>query len=421
NNSQPTSRRCIIVEPFLTGFAGHSFTVCSALKAALEKQGVEVVILASREARPEVLKSLGALPVFCSAFTGDDTEFPAFIPAAFKKLWLAYRHGTADLKKGFPPNKFRPGDIVFAYTMTTNWVLPLWYWARHSPHKGSPRIVWQFFFPLAAEGPGYWAKLLHRLFYRWLFAGVVRDFKAGNLLLCSDTEHRAAEYSRATGHNFGVLPMATEKNNPAPAAAKPRKICLSSLGPARRVKGIEAVCALAIGLQDLLRSGRIRFLIQANPQPEDDKKVVAAIESLRRANLPNLELINEPLAPPDYQAALAATDVMLLPYDPAVYGLSRTSGVFAESMAMGIPVVVTDNSWTARQCQRYKTGRIFAYGDPAGFEAAVREMVRKYPEYKKKALKAAEGWQGDHGAEALAAVITGRKNATTGNRADGNR
>jgi len=409
NNMQGFIRRCIIVEPFLTGFAGHSFTVCRAIRSALEKQGVEVVILANKEAGHELLNSLGALPVFCSDFIEEDTEFPAFIPAAFKRMWLAYRHGMADLKKGFPPSQLRPGDIIFAYTMTTNWVLPLWHWARLSPYRASLKIVWQFFFPLASTGPGILARFLFRRFYRLLFAGLIRDFKTGNLLLCSDTEFRAAEYSQATGFNFGVLPMATERDPLMTAEARQKKLRLSSLGPARTVKGIEAVAELAIRLQDLLKSGRVEFFIQANPQPEGDKRVISAIHALRHSNLPNLELIDEPLSPTDYQIALTETDIMLLPYDPAVYGLSRTSGVFAESMAMGIPMVVPCYTWTAQQCQRYKTGVVFTYNDAADFEAAVREAIIKYPEYKKQALTAAKGWHQDHGAEALAAIITGCK------------
>jgi len=409
NNMQGSRRRCIIVEPFLTGFAGHSFTVCRAIKSALEKQGVEVVILANKEAGPELLNSLGALPVFCSEFIGDDTEFPAFMPAAFKRMWLAYRHGTADLKKGFPASRLRPGDIIFAYTMTTNWVLPFWQWISQSPYRKSFRIVWQFFFPLAAGGAGFWSKLLFRRFYHWLFSGLARGIKAEKILLCSDTEHRAVEYSQATGFNFGVLPMATESNNVKPAVARHKKIRLSSLGPARTVKGIEAIAELIIVTEDLLKSGNVEFFIQANPQPEGDKRVISAIQVLRHSNLPNLELIDKPLSPSDYQIALAETDIILLPYDPAVYGMARTSGVFAEAVAMGIPVVVPSFTWAARQCERYKTGVIFTYGDAESFEAAVRDLIKKYPEYKKRALAAAKGWQSYHGAEALAAIITGIK------------
>jgi len=414
---QGTSRRCIIVEPFLTGFAGHSFTVCRSLKSSLEKQGLEVLILANRGASPEVLEALGALPVFCSDFIGGDTEFPAFIPAAFKKLWLAYRHGTADLKKGFPPERLRPGDIIFDYTMTTNWVLPFWQWTRQSPHRDSFRIVWQFFFPLAEAGAGFWPKLLFSRFYRRLFSGLAGGIKAGRILLCSDTEHRAAEYSRATGLDFAVLPMATESDSPVSPPAGSSKIRLSSLGPARIAKGIELISDLTIKLQDLLKSGRIELVIQANPQPEGDLRVIAAIEKLRKANLPNLELINDPLSPSKYQTALSGTGIMLLPYDPAIYGMARTSGVFAEAMAAGIPVVVPRFTWTAQQCERYNTGAVFTYGDASDFETAVRGLIENYREYKERSLAAAKSWNRDHGAEALAGIITGSKRVKT-NRAE---
>jgi len=55
-------------------------------------------------------------------------------------------------------------------------------------------------------------------------------------------------------------------------------------------------------------------------------------------------LIEEALDPHAYIALLANADLLLLPYDGAVYG-TRSGGILAESLALGIPAVVPAGCW----------------------------------------------------------------------------
>ncbi|MCW1970576.1 MAG: hypothetical protein KIH69_020905 [Anaerolineae bacterium] len=68
-----------------------------------------------------------------------------------------------------------------------------------------------------------------------------------------------------------------------------------------------------------------------------------------------VQLLPNGLPRADYLALLNEVDVVLLPYDEAIYG-KRTSGIFTEAISLGKLTVVTPNTWAAHELRRYGLG-----------------------------------------------------------------
>jgi len=109
------------------------------------------------------------------------------------------------------------------------------------------------------------------------------------------------------------------------------------------------------------------------------------IREIKRLNLPNVHLIEDPLAAEAYQALLGTADLVLLPYDAATYG-ARTSGPFVEAICAGKPVVIPDNSWMSAQLGSSRAGVTFTSGNAQDFARAVLAALRSHAELQQAAM-----------------------------------
>lgn len=194
----------------------------------------------------------------------------------------------------------------------------------------------------------------------------------GVLSFYSDTEELSEHYSLATGLAFKTLPIphtskrfaqaivgqAAEPRNvrlesvtygrPAAAAAEPVRICY--LGDARTEKGYQHLPHIVGDLwRDYVRAGKATFTIQSNYNvPLGEPAAIVARSKLRQYAGENVRLIETPLASHEYWDILLASGVNLLLYDRQNY-YARSSGILAESLAAGVPVLVPAGTWMSRQ------------------------------------------------------------------------
>ncbi len=122
------------------------------------------------------------------------------------------------------------------------------------------------------------------------------------------------------------------------------------MGDARREKGYHLLPAIAWNLKkDYLETGKARFVVQSNPNPREGE-VETAIPRAELARFPSsmVALYDEPLSAAAYKDLLLGSDITLLPYERNAYR-ARSSGILAESLAAGIPVIVPAGTWLSRQ------------------------------------------------------------------------
>ena len=165
----------------------------------------------------------------------------------------------------------------------------------------------------------------------------------------TDSEELTEQYERLGTPRFRTLPIPhTHKSQEPIVNEEPRRI--TYLGDARREKGYHLLPAIAWNLKkDYLEPGKARFVVQSNPNPREGA-VETAIPRAGLACFPSsmVALYDEPLSAAAYKDLLLGSDITLLPYERNAYR-TRSSGILAESLAAGIPVIVPAGTWLSRQ------------------------------------------------------------------------
>lgn len=112
-----------------------------------------------------------------------------------------------------------------------------------------------------------------------------------------------------------------------------------------------------------------------------------------------VELIDGRVSVEDYFGMLDRTDIVVLPYRPR-YEVTG-SGVFIEALTLGKVQVLPERGWMAQYARRLGCDPVtFRHADFESVLAAVNETIERYPELRRKALKAAETWNSEKGSTA---------------------
>ncbi|MGH7191955.1 MAG: glycosyltransferase, partial [Candidatus Saccharimonadales bacterium] len=242
-------------------------------------------------------------------------------------------------------------------------------------------------------------RLMLSLFAQWGDSDLVR--------LYTDSETLSSDYQSISGRRFGVLPIPFRAELLAPAPRPPSAaVRLGYFGEARDEKGFPWLSELAEALRDdYLAPGRARFLIQANISlPQYNSQSVAALERLRRFPTGQVQLFaaESPLSAVEYYRMVSQADVVLLPYLNGRYR-ACTSGVLAEALALGAPVVAPAGTWMAAQLPP-GVGETFTDFD--SFVAAVKRIIDRYDAYRRAAEAFRPVWRTRHSPDALVAALT---------------
>lgn len=215
--------------------------------------------------------------------------------------------------------------------------------------------------------------------------------------LYTDTSELTEEFSHFSGLCFGTLPIPVRTNFLVQHTYRPSEpLCLAFFGDVREEKGFFLLPDLVEDLWDeYLLTGKVRFLIQAtHKNAEGEKRSHAALLRLKELNHKHVILVGQdgPLDPEEYYELFSQADVLLCPYCPHAYR-NRSSGTFAEALTSGIPTVVPEGTWLARQ-QPADSGETFA--DTESFAQAVRYLCDHYPHYLKNARAHRDRWLAFH-------------------------
>lgn len=226
--------------------------------------------------------------------------------------------------------------------------------------------------------------------------------------LYTDSAMLSNDYESLSGQQFGVLPIPFRGELLAPAPRPPSAaVRLAYFGEARDEKGFPWLPDLAEALRDdYLTHGRARCLIQANISlPQYNPQSVAALERLGRFPTSQVQLFaaEAALSAVEYYRMFSQADVVLLPYLSGRYR-ACTSGVLAEALAMGVPVVAPAGTWMAQQ---FTPGAGETFTDFDSFVAAVKRVIDGYDAHRRAAEAFRVTWRARHSPDAFVAAVTG--------------
>lgn len=159
-----------------------------------------------------------------------------------------------------------------------------------------------------------------------------------DLTLVCETSALASYYSAMAGIKVGVMPGPGLRLEAAirSQGSVPTILCI---GHANAAKGYGL---LARAISGVLRKGLdVRFVVHGSTHDSDDPRAVGTMEELMglASTTSAVSVSTEILTAEDYQRWMSQADMVLMPYDPAVYGVSRGSGVLSDAERLGVPAI----------------------------------------------------------------------------------
>lgn len=232
-----------------------------------------------------------------------------------------------------------------------------------------------------------------------------RRFGVGVRYLYTDTEELTERHDKLGAGSFQTLPIPIDdrlgQKRPHDGL---RPLVVSYVGDLRDEKGIDLLPDI---METIRRAGhgpaKVRFRIQGNLPVAGvtarTRRAKAALEAAEQAG--GVELVQGPLSSDDYMDLILHSDVLLIPYSPIHYA-ARSSGVFVEALAAGIPTVHPRHSWMGRNAADRLS---FGYSTPSDIAACLEDMIVNYPRYEAASRAHAPAWRERHSAARLISLL----------------
>jgi glycosyltransferase involved in cell wall biosynthesis len=384
-------RRLLIVEEALKDFVGHWYEYVRSVADLNRAAGVGVTVVTHAAATPALRDELDAQPLFDRTIWDGDYRRGSWLA---RKLGLPRHNWLVFSAMRRFVRAHGPFDCVFAPTVVMHHVFG-WRLLFALERKQIGRMVLLVRNNVAQYHPGspdphFGASA--RLF-GWGLRSLAGHIAAGRVVFATDSARLAEEYRQLCGIAPVVFPSprvakAVAKAVAAPVAASrlhdhATPLLFACLGPARLEKGIDVLqAAIAQYLADPANPPA-RFAVQW-PSPIDDEHGQPYLPDAALAASGKVDFITDPLDSEAYDALVAATDCMVLPYRRSSY-FARISGVAVEAVTGAIPVIATADTWTSELVASDGAGLAVPDGDAPALAKAMVELARDYPRYREMA------------------------------------
>jgi len=229
----------------------------------------------------------------------------------------------------------------------------------------------------------------------YAMAGLYREFGRAHVKFWTDSKLLSSEYSTRLGVPFGVVPIPVDPSiAPTNRGGLRKPLKLLYLGDARDEKGFDQLTSLLKHLGSKIDEGSVHLAVQGNLNPYSGSSVRIAHQRLSRDR--RVELIDNPLSSEEYRSRLLSADLILLPYQAQRYR-RRTSGILAEALCAGLPVVIPDGTWMSAQLDAgFGAGVRFGGGNGTCFSDAVKAAVEGWDRLRSLALERAASFHAVH-------------------------
>lgn len=241
------------------------------------------------------------------------------------------------------------GDIVFIPTLGNVELFGAGVCIENFPVE---HITWHFLFRrnlFQGREPLYQGQIEDQLNTLQSFSAFKQRTPANITKLYTDTEALTEQYNRLAVFDFITLPIPLNETLRRSNFARDQLNVLY-IGDARDEKGFPLLPRLVADLHAAGYSKKnIRFVFQSNfnvPGGEFGSRIGFAELSMESAEW--VSLVDGPFESAQYTSLINSADLILVPYDCDSY-YARSSGVFAEALAAGIPVVSSNKSWMSQE------------------------------------------------------------------------
>lgn len=387
--------RAVVIDPALIMEGGHNYSALLRLKAELSKLDVDHTCLASLTADTAIRKL--AAPVLPTKglwwrSSHSHAEFLAHVGAMRDQLSLALN------------DQARPPDLLVLHCCDAVQVRTVAeYYGQPSPIPAPHLLIWLLFAPnqFGPTDNPVPAEVEYREAFSALRKAIGDDRKIS--IVC-ETPALSAAYRELIGLDVGVAPCpnlagTTGRKSRRGGLPTPRIVIL---GHANEAKGYHL---LPEAIERVLGAGgRADFFVHGTFRNADTAGGAAVFDALSRMG-PAVVTSSEVLTASDYLSRLHEADILLLPYDRAIYE-TRGSGLFNEAREMGIPIVATRGCAFAQPAFDDGWGVEIAERSGAGIARAILDALGRLPDLSARAARAAAAYHGDDVGTVLRRVVS---------------
>ncbi len=380
-----------IVEPDLNSYMGHMFNYCRSIYSAARRDNINVRVFGSKEYKIETTVGMPVEGIFDSFLAGK--MLPSRIKGYFLRPFQCNRsfyNGMVSPKTGFLNQDW----VVFVCSATTHNLLGLYFWLKRYEREKAPTLVLFMRFSCSRNGrPGI--SLILLALWKFLLIPVVKKLsRKYQIRLVTDSQKLAGEYRSFTGLPVSVLPIPHTSYLKTGRACHGDKIVFLNPGGARSDKGFSLLASAIRLLHQRNQLTGIDFLLHCYSF-KNDKGSLRSIALLKSLGLPNVKLIEHTVDEMVYQKMIGNSDIIVLPYLKWRYS-SSTSGILAEALALGKPVVATDGTWMSDQLKDSGAGVCFKDNNVEDLARAMLEAKNIYPQLAKQAEDFRSKWAAFH-------------------------
>jgi glycosyltransferase involved in cell wall biosynthesis len=318
-----------------------------------------------------------------------------YIPLEYRD-WKALNQSYCEDLAALPADVWAPNNLIVVTATSQNQLGGLVEFLLKQEPDRIPRTICNLMFPPNWSPSGRLARLGAK-FYAAAFKRAA-PLIGKKLFFTTENEAMAKLYRSDFGIEPDILPV------PLRATRRPRAventIRLGFYGYSKRDKGFHLLPETAAICQRERLD--VEFHIQLH-HSQWEKTTIEAERALR--NQSSVCLIEGALSSEDYIAATNKADIVLLPYDPVLFGM-RGSGVFTESVTAGRPIVASEGTFAAESIKKGEAqGEIFAPYNARAFVNAIARLLPRLSACNERAAAQAEAFARGHDGEAYVGVL----------------
>jgi len=199
-----------------------------------------------------------------------------------------------------------------------------------------------------------------------------------NVRLVADTPILVDAIERHSGEKLPLWPMfgvsdLGDLNEAVGRSGQIRVLCPSTL---QYAKGYDLLPPM---IQGLAKDRRLRFVVREVYQSSTPDPLRRMVKPLYR----DAEVLEGHLSPAEYAREVKRADIIVIPYRKETF-YGRTSGVLADAIQSGTPIVCTRETWAGRCVDSLGIGATFRDGNVDELSAAVSRVVDNLDEYRSR-------------------------------------
>lgn len=385
---------------------GHEFMYTNAVYDAAKNRGINSIIYGAKKIEDPLSRNVVALFSELPRVSKKSQNLLNLILDSLSENIFLYKKLNLILSENISSQ-----DIFLFHSPNYRHMPAIYFWWNSIGNKPFLVLILRYS-QLTKENGFLWTKKKHysNLFKLWLVKRFEKNAYRKKIILATDSKILADEFKNMWKIHLITLPIpipeATYEENSDVNDGKYYNndpLRLVSLGPARDDKGSYLLEDAIKRVLDVWDGDRLEFIIQTKVSDKGSDRTKKTISNLEKIE-PVVISIKESLSTEEYWSYLRMADIVLLPYDAQEYR-ARTSGIFAEAMALGKHVVVSGETWMENEVRGMDVGiTIFKSGSAESFSQGILEAL-KFIEKKQRNIVSNQEWKKKHNADAYVEIL----------------